>query len=148
VTAVITVSKVFEPSELIKLIDPDNYSLENIDTFELMAAFVKYNQVIEEYTKLMSSDSPHLPNFYMKRGFKNVFALYHWLGRITPILEQMDCKRILLSKHLQLLWSNVGDLFATVIESKFIKEAREAYPLVTELHKTDSQFLSSLHFHI
>lgn len=131
-------SEVFQPSELTKLFDPDNYNLDNVDAFDMMAAFVKYNQIVEEYTKLMSSDSPYITNFYMKSGFDNVFALYHWLRQITPICEQLSCKRILFSKHLQLLWSNVGDLFATVIEGKFIKEAREVYPLVTQLHKTDS----------
>lgn len=147
-TAVIAMSDVFQPSELNKLFDPDNYDIDKLDTFKMMAAFVKYNQVIEEYTKLVSSDSPFITNFYMKHGFSHVLSLYHWLRRITPLLEQLGCKRILFSKHLQLLWSNVGDLFATVIEGKFIKDAREAYSLVTELHKTDSEFLSSLYFHI
>ena len=92
VKSVIIMSEVFNPEELVILFDPDSYNLYNIDVFKLIATFVKYNQVIEEYTKLMSSDSPYIANFYMKHEFSNVFTLYHWYRRTTPIFEELKWK--------------------------------------------------------
>lgn len=109
-------SSLFNREELIKTFDPDNYDFEKLETHSLMATLVKFNQVVEEFTKLISTDSPYVTDFYMKKGFKNIFELYHWLRSVTPVLDKIKLKRLLLSKHIQLLWSNIGDFFATVIE--------------------------------
>ena len=39
-------------------------------------------------------------------------------------------------------------MFAVSIEAKYLKESREQYSLITEKHKSDSEFISSLSYHI
>ena len=148
VNSTIYMSALFSQQELLKTFDPKNHEINKVDQNELMATLVKYNQVIEEHAKLMNSDAPYTPDFYLSQGFKHIFSLYHWLRETTPKLEKYEEKRILLSKHLQLLWSNIGDFFATVIECKFRKDGREVYALVTEKHKDENTFLSSVYYHI
>jgi len=148
VDSTIFMSTILEPKNLLKVIDPNNIDEENMNIYKIMASFAKFNQVIEEYTRLMSSDSPYMTNFYMKKGFKNIFSLYHWMREITPLFEKQKIKRILFSKHIQLLWSNIGDHFATVVECKFCKESRDPISLQTEKHKTNKDFICSLFYHI
>jgi hypothetical protein len=140
-------------TELFNKAELDEFLKKNeenpVSPVEIMAVFIKYNQAAEECTKLFSSDSPYMGQFYINLGFNNLFNLYHFLRAISPIIEsKLLVKRIGVAKHVQLLWSNIGDVFATVIESKFIKEAREVYALVTPRHKTENELLSSIYFHI
>ena len=146
VDSTIFMSTILEPENLMKAMDPEIEDVGEVNNYRLMASFAKFNQVVEEYTKLMSSESPYITKFFMKRGFKNVFHLYHWLRKITERLEEQKEKRILFSKHIQLLWSNVGDHFATVVECKFWKDSSNVISLKTEIHKSDQEFVCSLFY--
>ena len=148
INALIRSSDIFSEEKLKEIIDPNDFNDQKVDRENFMVVSFQFNNVVEEYAKIMASDSPYITQFYMNFGFKNVFSLYHWLRALMEKLDSMDSMRVLFAKHVQLVWSNLGDLFATIIEAKFLKDAREAYPLVTELHKTDSEFLCSLFYHI
>ena len=146
VQSVITMTNLFDLKSLEKI--STQFEAKEIDRFDVMASLVKFNWIVEEIQKLLSSDSPYITKLYLKSGYNNLFELYHWLRWFTPILYEIDDKRIQLSKHLQLLWSNLGDLLAISIEAKYLKESREQYSLITEKHKSDSEFISSLSYHI
>lgn len=148
VDSVIHMSNIFNRDELTRVFDESKFDPKNFDKEALMIELFRFNSVIEEYGKLMSSDSPHITEFYMRRGFRNVFDLYHWYRKSMVCWNQLPEIRMIFSKHVQLLWSNIGDFFAIVIETKFIREAKEIYPLITEKHKNDSEFLCSLFYHI
>lgn len=126
VEATISMSEILKPKDLLEIIksedddldkvEPHTIDCEKLSLDVIMASCAKFNQVVEDYTKLMSTDSPYMTKFYMMKGLTNVFHLYHWLRKITPAFENIKVKRVLFSKHIQLLWSNVGDLFATIVE--------------------------------
>lgn len=150
--AMILSCNVFNEEELKSIVDVDNWDPESFNEEDFMSRLVVANQVVEEFSKVFGSEkeSPYIIEFYNKGGFDNFFALYHWMRKLNPLLEELPPtkKRIFLAKHLQLVWSNLGDFFALVIESRFVKSGNEKFGKIEMKHKDQKTFFWCLYYHI
>ena len=72
---------------------------------------------------------------YEKGGLNSLFALYQWFRNATEKLNTLPNKWIGLAKHVQLFWNNLGDVFASLIESKYVQSGREDFYTCESIHK-------------
>jgi len=53
-----------------------------------------------------------------------------------------------MSKHLQLLWCNLGDFFNLAVEGKYIQNGLEVFGEIKSFHSSSKQFFLSLYYRI
>ena len=147
VNTVKSVCEIFSIDNLELTFDVKSFDESKFDQEEFVANLVTYNQIIEEITKLFNQekDQTYFAELYSMGGLSNLLDFYNWLHDVTIKLAEISEKRIFLSKHLQMLWSNLGDFYLTILEKNHIDSNFNSF---NKTHDSAEHFYYSLYNHV